>query len=138
MKLPPIGAIVYISCVSPARPSFIRPLSPSASVRPPQGDDWIHEVKLDGYRAQVTKDGARVRVFTRSGAECTERLLRLVEAFAGLPASSAVLDGELCYIGADGQAKFYALMREMRTRAPDESALMFFAFDLLHENGVDL
>jgi ATP dependent DNA ligase-like protein len=55
-----------------------------------------------------------------------------------LPASSAVLDGELVYVGADGQARFYALMREMHSRSPEESALMFFCFDLLHENGVDL
>ena len=121
-----------------ARPAFVRPLVPGTAKAPPKGGDWIHEVKLDGYRVQVTKDGDRVRVFTRSGAEYTSRLPRMVEAFARLPASSAVLDGELCYVGADGQAQFYALMREMRTRAPDEPALVFFAFDMLHENGVDL
>jgi bifunctional non-homologous end joining protein LigD len=122
----------------PASPAFLRPLVPSTAKAPPKGADWVHEVKWDGYRALITKDDDRVRIFTRSGAECSTRLPRMVEAFAKLPARSAVLDGELCYIGADGQAKFYALMREMRTRAPDESALMFFAFDMLHENGVDL
>ena len=74
----------------------------AAGKTPPNGQAWIHEVKLDGFRAHVTKDGDRVRIFTRSGAECTGRLPRMVEAFKALPASSAALDGELCYIGADG------------------------------------
>jgi hypothetical protein len=62
----------------------------------------------------------------------------MVEAFAKLPTRSAVLDGELTLIGADGQAKFYRLMDEMRTRRPDESALVYFCFDLLHQDGVDV
>jgi|SoiMethySBSTD1v2_1073268.scaffolds.fasta_scaffold630533_1 bifunctional non-homologous end joining protein LigD len=105
---------------------------------PPKGDAWVHEVKLDGYRALITKTGDRARIFTRSGAECTERLPQMVEAFANLPTISAVLDGELCFVGPDSCANFYALMREMRTSSPDESCLMFFAFDLLQENDVDL
>jgi bifunctional non-homologous end joining protein LigD len=61
----------------------------------------------------------------------------MVEAFAKLPTESAVLDGELVYVGADGRARFYALMREMRTRWPEESSLMFFCFDVLQLDGVD-
>jgi len=58
-------------------------------------------VKWDGYRALITKDGNRVRIFTRSGTEYS-RLPRMMEAFTRLPSSSAVLDGELVYFGADG------------------------------------
>lgn len=105
-----------------------------ATKAPPKGEGWICEVKLDGYRFQVVKDGDRVRLYSRSGAEYTDRLPRMVEAFAKLPARAAVLDGN----GADGQAKFYRLMHEMRTRRPDESALVLFCFDLLHQDGVDL
>ena len=107
---------------------------PSATKAPPKGEGWICEVKLDGYRFQVVKDGDRVRLYSRSGAEYTDRLPRIVEAFAKLPARAAVLDGN----GADGQAKFYRLMHEMRTRRPDELALVLFCFDLLHQDGVDL
>jgi bifunctional non-homologous end joining protein LigD len=79
------------------RLAFIRPLIPSVIAKtPPKGDAWVHEVKVDGYRVEIVKDGDRVRIFTRSGAEYSERLPRIVEAFARLPASSAVLDGELC------------------------------------------
>jgi len=70
----------------PARLAFVRPLSPSASVRPPRGDDWQHEPKWDGFRFQ----SARVRFYSRSGADYTDRLPRMVEAFGKLPTQSAM------------------------------------------------
>jgi ATP-dependent DNA ligase len=60
------------------------------------------------------------------------------KAFAELPTQSAILDGELCRIDPRGAAHFYRLMREMRTRSPDESQLMVLDFDLLHQDGVNL
>ena len=63
----------------------------------------------------------------------------MVEAFGKLPTQSAILDGELCHIDPRGSAHFYLLMAQMRTSDPDESQLMFMAFDLLlHQDGVDL
>ena len=93
---------------------FIRPLSPSAAVRPPQGDDWIHKPKWDGFRFQIIKDGSSVRLYSRHGAEYTDRLPGMVEAFGKLPTKSAVLDGELVLIDPRGAAHFYQLMAEMR------------------------
>ena len=124
--------------MSPVRLSFIRPLSPSASVRPPKGDDWLHEPKCDGFRFQVVKDGSAVRFYSRHGADYTDRLPSMAEAFGKLPTQSAILDGELVLIDPREAAHFYKLMAEMRTRWPDESQLMFLVFDLLHQDGVDL
>jgi bifunctional non-homologous end joining protein LigD len=121
-----------------SRLAFIRPLSPSAAVRPPKGDDWLHEPKWDGFRFQVIKDGSEVRFYSRHGAEYTERLPGMTEAFAKLPTRAAILDGELCLIDPRGAAHFYRLMAQMRTSSPDESQLMFLVFDLLHQDGVDL
>jgi bifunctional non-homologous end joining protein LigD len=89
-----------------ARLAFIRPLSPSASVRPPKGDDWTHEPKWDGFRFQAIKDGASVRFYSRHGAEYTDRLPRMAEAFTKLPTQSATLDGELVLIDPRGAATF--------------------------------
>ena len=75
------------------RLSFFRPLSSSASVRPPQGEDWLHEPKWDGFRFQIIKDGSDVRLYSRHGDEYTDRLPSMVEAFGKLPARAAVLDG---------------------------------------------
>jgi bifunctional non-homologous end joining protein LigD len=61
-----------------------------------------------------------------------------VEAFRGLPARSAILDGELCHCGASGRPDFRALMREMRQAKPDPFHFVVYAFDLLHLNGADL
>jgi bifunctional non-homologous end joining protein LigD len=121
-----------------SRLAFIRPLSPSAAVRPPTGDDWLHEPKWDGFRFQIIKDGSRVRFYSRHGAEYTDRLPGMVEAFGKLPAQSAILDGELVLIDPRGSAHFYRLMAQMQTSSPDESQLMFLVFDLLHQDGVDL
>ena len=111
---------------------------PSTAKAPPGGDAWLHEPKWDGYRFQIIKNGRDVRLYSRNGAEYTERLPRMVEAFANLPARAAVLDGALCLIDERGAANFYRLMAQMRTRWPDESRLIFMGFDLLHQDGVDL
>jgi ATP dependent DNA ligase domain len=120
------------------RPTFIPPQIPRSADSPPRGTDWIHEPKLDGYRFQVIKNGDQVRICSRSGADYSDRLPRMVEWFAHLPTHAAVLDGELCLIDATGAANFRRLMAEMRTRRPDEKQLAFMVFDLLHQNGVDL
>lgn len=107
-------------------------------MRPPRGPGWLHEPKWDGYRFQVVKDGDRVRLYSKSGTEYTDRLPGMVEHFRRLRTRSAVIDGQLCLIGADGLPRFYWLLNEMRTRWPDETAMIYFAFDLLQQDGVDL
>jgi hypothetical protein len=62
----------------------------------------------------------------------------MVEAFGKLPAQSAILDGELCLIDSRGLAHFYRLMAQMRISHRTKARLMFMAFDLLHQDGVDL
>ena len=86
----------------------------------------------------IVKDCRRVRLFSKSGAVYSDRLPGMVEAFATLPATTAILDGELVFTRENGAPHFYALMGQMRTKRPDESRLMFWVFDLLHENGLDL
>ena len=98
----------------------------------------FHEPKFDGYRFQIVKNGREVRLFSKSGAEYGARLPKMVEAFGALPARAAVLDGELVFFNAKGQADFRQLHDQMRTRWPDEAALVFMVFDLLHQDGVDL
>jgi len=120
------------------RLAFIRPLAPSPVASPPKSKDWLHEPKWDGFRFQVIKSGKTVRLYTRNGADYTERLPRMRKAFADLPADTAILDGELCLVDLRGAAQFWPLMSEMRRCWPDESRLIFLAFDLLHQDGADL
>jgi ATP-dependent DNA ligase len=97
----------YISRM-PVRLAFVRPLSPSAAVSPPKGDDWLHEPNWDGFRFQVIKDGSKVRLYSHHGAEYTDRLSGMVEVFGQLPTQSAILDGELCMTDPRGAAHFPA------------------------------
>ena len=82
-------------------------------------------------------DSDRIRLHTKSGAEYTERLPGMVENFKRLPMRSAIINGELCLVAADGLPRFYWLLHDA-TRWPDETDRMYFAFDLLHQDGVDL
>jgi hypothetical protein len=92
------------------RLAFIRPLNPSAAVRPPKGDDWLHEPKWDGFRFQIIKDGSQVRFYSRHGAEYTDRLPGMVEAFGKMmPTQSAILDGELVLIDTAQSARLFPL-----------------------------
>jgi len=77
--------------------------------KPPSGPGWIHEPKLDGYRIQIVKDGADVRLYSRNGHDWTKRLATLTEAFLGIPARSAIIDGELCFPTPSGAPDFYGL-----------------------------
>jgi bifunctional non-homologous end joining protein LigD len=112
---------------------FIDPCIPTLAAKPPSGPDWVHEIKHDGYRLIVRRDGKAVRLFTRRGYDWTDRYPAIAAAATKLRAKSFTLDGEAVVTGEDGVAVFDALHR--RHRAADA---MLYAFDLLELNGRDL
>jgi bifunctional non-homologous end joining protein LigD len=97
------------------------------------GPDWVHEIKHDGYRMQVRRDGDTVRLFTRRGYDWTDRYPAIVTTAVKLRASSFTLYGEACVCGPDGVAIFDALHRHGTV-----SEAMLYAFDLLELDGEDL
>src|SRR5271169_195751 len=90
---------------------FVDPCIPSRAPKPPSGPDWVHEVKHDGYRLIVRRNGVTVRLFTRRGYDWTDRYPAIADAAAKLKARSFTLDGEAVVCGADGVAMFDALHR---------------------------
>jgi bifunctional non-homologous end joining protein LigD len=112
--------------------SFVAPCLPSLSVAPPSGPDWIHEIKHDGYRLIVRRDGDAVRLFTRRGYDWTDRYPAIARAAARLRAKSFTIDGEAAVCGPDGIAIFDALHRRGTV-----TEAMLYAFDLLELDGVD-
>lgn len=112
-----------------ARPTFRKPQLATLRDAVPTGDDWWHELKLDGYRGQVAIGKGGVRIWTRSGQDWTERFEQLVPWFERLDCGSALIDGEV--IAGAGHSGFGALQTALKHGGP----LAFQAFDLLELNG---
>ncbi|MGH6899969.1 MAG: DNA ligase D [Geminicoccaceae bacterium] len=117
-------------------PREIRPQLASPASRVPDGDDWLHEIKFDGYRTIVRIDGGEVRLLTRTGLDWTDRYGRLAGAFGELPCQQALIDGEIVVQDAQGHSSFSALQDALSEGRTHE--LTFFAFDLLYLDGYDL
>jgi len=100
------------------------------------GDDWLHEIKYDGWRLLARKHGRDVRLFTRGGVEWSARLPKLTAAIRQLRVRNAWLDGELVYLDRHGYPQFEQVHRCVR--ASDESALYFQVWDLPWRNTNDL
>jgi len=119
-------------------PHFIQPCSPIPANSVPAGEGWLHELKLEGYRLQVAKDGPEVRLYSRRGHDWGKRLAALAEALQAIPARSAILDAELCLLAPDGTSDFAGLQAAMGSGREHDLAVRAFVFDLLHLDGQDL
>ena len=123
-------------------PHFISPQLARQATAPPSGDDWIHELKLDGYRIQIHvqpgkgSQDKKVTLFTRKGLDWTHRMPDLARAAQQLPAESAILDGEAVVLDEKGSTSFAAL--QIAFQEGSRSDISYFAFDLLHLNGHNL
>src|SRR5215467_11916885 len=111
---------------------FVPPCIPLRASKPPAGPDWVHEIKHDGYRLIVRRDGDTVRLFTRRGYDWSGRYPAIARAAAKLRARSFTIDGEAAVCGPDGIAVFDALHRRGTV-----TEAMLFAFDLIELDGVD-
>ena len=112
---------------------FVTPCLPTVAERPPSGPGWVHEIKHDGYRLQVHIRDRRVRLFTRTGVDWSDRYPWIVEDAARLPVKQAIMDAECCCADEDGISDFDAL----HSRVNDHSAFAY-AFDLLMVEDTDI
>lgn len=109
----------------------------TAASRPPDGDDWLHEIKYDGYRIGCEIRRGQIRLLTRSGHDWSTRFPSITEAAARLGVDDALLDGELVVIGSDGRTDFEAL-QQRAAGARTRGTLAYVAFDLLLLHGTNL
>ena len=101
----------------------------------PEGEEWAYEVKLDGYRALLLKNGTTVQVRSRNNKDLTLTYPSVASGGARLKADSVVLDGEIVAVDPQGRPSFQALQN--RSSYPQHK-ITYYAFDLLHLNGDDL
>jgi len=102
----------------------------------PPGDDWLYEIKFDGYRLLTRIDGDDVRCFTRNGHDWSHRLSALVKAIQALKIGWGWLDGEIIAAGEKGTPDFQALQNAFDTQKTQ--GIQYFVFDLPFHDGQDL
>lgn len=102
----------------------------------PTEPGWVYELKYDGYRVLAWLDKGRARFLTRNGKDWTEQFVALAGAVESLPAESAIFDGEVVVMRPDGTTDFQALQNALKEGS--QAKLVYFIFDLLYADGVDL
>lgn len=115
---------------------FVNPQLPLLVKSAPEGKEWVHEMKFDGYRIQTHLSDGKVTLFTRNGLDWTEKYPALADAFSSLDCLEAVIDGEIVTLDSEGRSDFQALQSAMKNE--ENNAILFYGFDLLFLNGKDL
>jgi bifunctional non-homologous end joining protein LigD len=115
---------------------FVEPSLASSAQSPPNGGQWRHEIKFDGYRIQARVDGKEVRLLTRHGLDWRDRFAGVAEAVGGLGLGSAILDGEIVVEDSSGVSNFAELVNDLKHGRQDR--FRYYIFDLLYLDGVDL
>jgi len=104
---------------------------------PPEGDTWLHEIKLDGYRLLGFLSDGEVRLRTRNGLDWTPKFPPIASALGGLKATDAVLDMEAVVLDEQGKSGFQALQAALG-EGGRRDRIVSYAFDLLHLDGENL
>jgi DNA ligase D-like protein (predicted ligase) len=116
-------------------PRWIPPQLTQLTTAAPSGPQWLHEIKLDGFRMAARIEGGRAQLLTRTGLDWSGKYPSVIAALAKVRVKTAYLDGELCGVGDDGLPSF------SQTQAASDGErgvrLVYYAFDLLHLDGQD-
>src|SRR5215831_4184296 len=122
--------------VEPTPPAtWIKPQLSKLVEKAPDGHDWLHEIKFDGYRMHARLDRGRVQILTRRGNDWTDKYPTIAKSISELRTRNAYLDGELCGVMPDGRTAFNLIQNATDT---GQGSLVFFLFDLLFLNGENL
>jgi DNA ligase D-like protein (predicted ligase) len=117
-------------------PLFVPPQLSQPVEKPPSGPQWVHEIKLDGFRMAARIDNGRVRLLTRTGLDWTAKYPSAIAALASVNVKTAYLDGELCGVDDAGLPSF--AQTQAATDGERGARLVYYAFDLLHLGGWDV
>lgn len=102
---------------------------------PPVGEQWIHEIKYDGYRTLCFKDKKSTKLLTRSGLDWSKKYSELQKECQEIAAESIIFDGEIVWPDENGKSRFEGLQNALEEG--DSSKLIYYVFDLLYLNGYD-
>jgi bifunctional non-homologous end joining protein LigD len=116
-------------------PDFVPPTLATLVDRPPSGDLWLHEIKIDGYRIFARRRNGKVALLTRNALDWTGRFKPIADAIAKLPGGDLALDGEVAVLDQNGGSSFAAL-QDALSRGETKS-MRYIVFDLLYRDGED-
>ena len=114
-----------------------RPQLATLVTEAPAGDQWLHEIKFDGYRIGCRIHNGRITLISRNGNDWTHAYQEIAAAAATLKTADALLDGEVTIVLPDGRTSFQAL-QHAAARQASQGALVYFVFDLLRLDGENL
>jgi bifunctional non-homologous end joining protein LigD len=118
------------------RPGFVAPQLATLVAEAPAGDDWLNEIKLDGYRMLCRVHEGVVTIWSRNQKDWTAKLPTLAKAMAKLRVKSALFDGEVVSLDDEGKSDFARL--KVRIGTDDQTGFVYDIFDLLFLDGEDL
>jgi bifunctional non-homologous end joining protein LigD len=113
---------------------FVEPMKAALAPAPPENGEWLYEVKFDGFRVLAVKNGKTVELWSRNEKPMNERFPGVVGAVRKLSAGNCILDGEVCALNTEGKSSFQLLQNSGDVPTP----VVYYAFDVLFENGQDL
>lgn len=117
-------------------PRFIPPQLATLMEKPPEGDDWVHELKFDGYRMLCHLNRGQVQFWSRNGKDWSNRFPKLGKAVKALPLTSAILDGEIVAMDSAGRTSFQKLQQAIGKTG--DAGFAFQIFDLIYLEGFSL
>jgi bifunctional non-homologous end joining protein LigD len=117
-------------------PAFVEPALAQLVESAPKGGNWLHEIKLDGYRMQARIDGGEVKLLTRKGLDWTAKFKPIANVLKELKIPSALFDGEIVVEDEAGVSSFSALQQELKGGKGER--FVYYVFDLLYLDGEDL
>jgi len=116
-------------------PKMISPQLATLVDQPPTGKQWLHEIKLDGYRILAYKKGDRVQLFTRNHKDWTNKFKMVADAVRQLPIENAILDGEIAVLDENQHTNFQLLQNAIKDQ---NKPFIYYLFDLAYINKYDL
>jgi bifunctional non-homologous end joining protein LigD len=122
--------------LKPPKWEFVTPALCTPVETPPNGKQWLHEIKYDGYRLQAAVSGASVRLYTRTGLDWTARFGAIARALARMNFKDVLLDGEAAVADAHGATDFSTLQKSLENN--EAKGVSYFIFDLLFDGAKDL
>lgn len=116
------------------RPRFLEPMECRRVSQLPEGEDWVYEIKQDGYRAIAVVDGSAAVLYSMSGQDYSSQFRHIVFALKNLKQGNLVLDGEVVALDKRGRASF----QELQNRRTSTQPIVYYVFDVLHHDGRDI